>query len=138
MPDQPGKPSPSATPADAIPTGLGSRAHIAQTLERARATIRAAHALRGRSYSLLARSETLVGVSERMVQESDALRAQLRASVAAYARRLKAEGQPSERMLVLVKTAVREAVPPEFDAVEVRELLEDVVRWSVEAYYDAA
>jgi hypothetical protein len=138
MPDPQGEPTPNAASVEASPTGLGSRAYIAQTLERARATIRASRALKGRSYSLLARAVSLVGASERMVQESDALRAQLRASVAAYARRLKAEGQPPERMLVLVKTAVRDAVPPEFDAVEVRELLEDVVRWSVEAYYDAA
>ena len=41
-------------------------------------------------------------------------------------------------MLVLVKSVVREAVSPELDAAELRELMEDVVRRSVEAYYDAA
>jgi hypothetical protein len=138
MPDQQGEPTPSAASVEANPTGLGSRAHVAQTLERARASVRTAHALTGRSHSLLARAATLVGASERIVQESVDLREQLRASVSAYARRLRAEGQPSERMLILVKTAVREAVPPELDSVELRELLEDVVRWSVEAYYDAA
>jgi hypothetical protein len=53
-------------------------------------------------------------------------------------RHLKAEGLPAERMLVLVKTAVREATPPELDVYEARELMEDVVRWSVDAYYHAA
>ena len=56
----------------------------------------------------------------------------------AYVRHLKADGLPPERMLVLVKTAFREAAPPELDPVDARALMEDVVRWSVEAYYDAA
>ena len=137
MPDQQSEPTPSAS-VEANPTGPGSRAHIAETFERARAAILASQALTGRSHSLLARSEALAGASARSVEESVALRAEIRASVVAYTRRLKLEGLPSERMLVLVKTAVREAVPPELDAVELRELLEDAVRWSVEAYYDAA
>jgi hypothetical protein len=39
---------------------------------------------------------------------------------------------------VLVKSAVREAAPPDLDPYEARELVEDVVRWSIEAYYHAA
>jgi hypothetical protein len=138
MPDPQGDPTPGAASAEASATGLGSRAHIGQTLARARAAILSAQAHMGRSQSLLARAQLLVGASARNVQESADLRELLHASVAAYARRLKAEGQPPERMLVLVKSAVREAVPPELDAVEVRELVEDVVRWSVEAYFEAA
>jgi hypothetical protein len=38
-------------------------------------------------------------------------------------------------MLVCLKTAAREAVPGELDPVEVRALVDDVVRWSIDAYY---
>ena len=116
---------------------LGSRAHVRATLERARAAIRASRERAALSRSLLARAETLAGASTRVLRESQALRAQLRAYVTAYVRHLKAEGLPPERTIVLVKTAVRDGTPPELDVWEARELMEDVVRWSVEAYYHA-
>jgi hypothetical protein len=118
--------------------GIGSRGHLQRTLERARAAIRTSGELTADSRSVVARSEELVGVSAQRVQASLALRALLRASVTAYARRLHADGVPPQRMLVLVKTAVREATPAQLDPYEARDLMEDVVRWSVEAYYDAA
>jgi hypothetical protein len=98
---------------------LGSREHVCETLQRARApgTV-------GRPASLA-----------RGAQDALALRAQLRASVSAYVRHLRDGGVPSERMVIDVKAAVREATPPELDAYEARDLMEDVVRWSVEAYY---
>jgi hypothetical protein len=117
---------------------VGSRAHIRTTLERARQAIRSARELTANSQSLLTRAASLVGASGRAVQDSVALRAQLRASVTAYVCHLRGDGVPAERMLVLVKSAVREATPPELDVWEACELMEDVVRWSVEAYYDAA
>ena len=117
---------------------LGSRSHVQQTLDRARAAIRSARERTAISRSVLARAEALAGGSERVIQESIALRAQLRASVTAYVRHLKSDGLPPERMLVLVKTTVREGLPEDLDVYEARELMEDVVRWSVEAYYHAA
>lgn len=39
---------------------------------------------------------------------------------------------------LLVKSAVQEATPRELEIQDARELMEDVVRWSVEAYYQAA
>ena len=62
-----------------------------------------------------------------------ALRALARAAATAYARQLKAEGLPPERMLVLVKTATRNHGFPGFGA---QELTNDIVRWSIEAYFD--
>jgi hypothetical protein len=115
--------------------GLGSRAHIRETLDHARAVIRASQERTAASHSALARAEALAGASERVVNEALALRAQLRASVTAYVLHLRAGGAPPERMLVEVKSAVREATPPELDTFEARDLMEDVVRWSVEAYY---
>lgn len=123
---------------DAPADALGSRAHVRATLDRARAAIRASQERTEASRTLLAGSEALAGAPARMLQDSGALRAQLRASVTAYVRRLKAEGLPPERTIVLVKSAVRDGTPPELDAWEARELMEDVVRWSVEAYYDDA
>lgn len=53
-------------------------------------------------------------------------------------RRLRADGVSPEGMLVLVKAALRDSTPPGIGALEARQALTaDVVRWSVEAYYDA-
>jgi hypothetical protein len=41
-------------------------------------------------------------------------------------------------MLVLVKSAVHDATPASLDVDDARRLMDDVVRWSVEAYYHAA
>ena len=53
-------------------------------------------------------------------------------------RQPKAEGLPAERTLVPVKSAVYGGTPPELEAWEARELREDVVRWSIDACYEAA
>jgi hypothetical protein len=117
---------------------IGSREHVRRTLADCRRTVETAQAQRARSQSLLARAADLIDRGERVVQQSLALRAQLRASVTAYVHHLRAEELPSERVLVLVKSTVREAAPPELDVVEARDLMEDVVRWSIEAYYQSA
>ena len=62
-----------------------------------------------------------------------ALRALVRAAATAYARRLRAEGAAPERMLVLVKSATTYRGSPGFGA---QELTNDIVRWSIEAYFD--
>ena len=59
------------------------------------------------------------------------LRSMVRGEAAAYARRLRDEGVTPERMLVLVK-ATTEATGPGFG---VQELTNDIVRWSIEAYF---
>ena len=63
--------------------------------------------------------------------------AQLRTAVSSYARALRGEGAPAERMLILVKTTVVEASVGRFDGDAKRELMDLVVRWSIEAYYHA-
>ena len=67
--------------------------------------------------------------------EAAAIRAQLRASLTCYVRQLAGEGLPAERMLVLVKRGVRDALPHGADPEQARLLIEDVVRWSIEAYF---
>ena len=65
--------------------------------------------------------------------EFQSLRTLVRASATAYARRLRDEGLTPERMLVLVKVAAGHPGAHGFSA---RELTNDVVRWSIEAYFD--
>jgi hypothetical protein len=62
-----------------------------------------------------------------------ALRAMVRAAATVYARQLRAQGLPPERMLVLVKQATSHQGIPGFGA---QELTNDIVRWSIEAYFD--
>lgn len=119
-------------------SGLGSRSHIRLTLERAREAIRMSRARAARSRDLIATASELAESAHDALISSTALRAQLRASVTAYVRHLKHDGLPPERMLVQVKSAVRDATPPELDHDAAKRLMEDVVRWSVEAYYHAA
>ena len=59
----------------------------------------------------------------------------LRLEVSRYTRALRADGQPPERVLALVKQAVEPALLGR--STERREVLESVVRWFVEAYYAA-
>ena len=117
---------------------LGSRTHVRRTLARAEGAMQLAHERVATSRSPLAWASTLVSGSSSLVQASTALRAELRTSVTAYVRHLRDEGVPPERMLVLVKSTLRESTPADLDALEARALMEDVVRWSVDAYYEAA
>jgi len=69
---------------------------------------------------------------DRSVGELRAMRALVRTAATAYVRRLRDEGASPERMLVLVKTAAGHPGAPGFG---VRELTDDVVRWSIEAFF---
>ena len=86
----------------------------------------------GTASALRASAET------RSPAEAAAIRAQLRASFTGYVRQLAGEGLPAERMLVLVKRVVRDALPFRTDPEQARLLIEDVVRWSIEAYFDGS
>jgi hypothetical protein len=145
MPDTPesptSRPAHRAAPRDPAAGArphIGSREHVRATLASARQTLAAARERHARARLLLSRSAARLEQGERTVQQSLAARAQLRASVTAYVRCLRAEQLPPERVLVLVKSAVRDDTPPELDVADARELMEDVVRWSIEAYYQTA
>ena len=75
----------------------------------------------------------LPGESDEAGSDLRALRALARAAATAYARQLRAEGLPPERMLVLVKAATSHHGFPGFGA---QALTNDIVRWSIEAYFD--
>jgi hypothetical protein len=61
------------------------------------------------------------------------IRSELSASVIRYAILLRALGEPPERTLVVIKTAFSEAAPHQDD--DNRAVLEDIVKWVVDAYY---
>jgi hypothetical protein len=73
------------------------------------------------------------GADGRGAQAVLATRAQLRASVTAYVRRLRADGTTPQHAVVLVEEAVREALSASPRAPVARTLAEDVVRWTIEA-----
>ncbi len=118
-------------------TGIAGRTQNRELLARVRAAIAASCASQAESRSLLARAAELVGGSQRQRTESAALRAELQASVAAYVRTLRSGGLAAERVVVLVKNVVRESTSEMLDVGEARDLMEEVVRWSIEVYYAA-
>lgn len=117
---------------------LGTREHIQQTVAQARKTIASARAQTASSESLLMRAEALLQDSERIVQESLAVRAQICDSITAYVHCLRSEKLPPQQVVILLKSAIREATPAGLDATAARVLMEDAVRWGIEAYYQAA
>jgi hypothetical protein len=76
-----------------------------------------------------------IGSSHELLVAAQALRDQLRDSVASYAHVLRAADTMPERVVVLVKSAVVESGPLRDH--DHRAVLEDVVRWAVDAYYAA-
>ena len=118
-----------------IESVLGSLEHIRSTLERARVSISVLRREQSRS-ELPSELETRAAVADASAQVTLALWAQLRASITAYVRRLRDDGVPPEQTLVHVKVAVREATPPELAVAESRALMDAVVQWSIETYFE--
>jgi hypothetical protein len=65
------------------------------------------------------------------------MRAQLRASVSVYVRRLRDDGLPPEQTLVQLKETVWAAGMLDRASSDGRDLMEKIVRWAVAAYYDS-
>lgn len=59
----------------------------------------------------------------------------LRATVTAYVDRRRGEGAPVQRVLPEVKTLTRTAAGRDLEYEAATALLDQVVRWSIEAYY---
>jgi len=68
-------------------------------------------------------------------RDGPAARRDARAAVTTFAEQLRTDGAPPERMLVVLKAAVRDSAPGMLDPHQLHALTEDVVRWSVEAFY---
>jgi len=77
-----------------------------------------------------------VGQSRQLLAASREVREQLRDVVSSYVSILRRDGAPPERVIVLVKEAVEASDLP-LEIGRRRALMEEVVRWAVDAYYAA-
>lgn len=112
---------------------VGSPEHLRVTFSRAAAaTDRAVGVWPARSSSAFRWDDRSEAV-DRGEHDLRVLRALVRASATAYVRHLRVTGVTPERMVVLVKTA---AGHPGAPGVGAQELTNDVIRWSIDAYFD--
>ena len=96
----------------------------------------AARAATERYVEIRRQCDSTVEESRELLDVSRELREQLRHIVTSYVSILRLEGTPPERVIVQVKTAV-EACELSLDAKRRRQVMEEVVRWAVDAYYAA-
>ena len=108
---------------------LDSRENVRQVLQRAGVLVAESHSGRSRS------EETTVSPATSAAQSL--IRAQLRASVSEYVRRLRDDGLPPEQALVQLKETVYAAGTLYPSSADSRDLIEQIVRWAVAAYYDS-
>ena|SRR5581483_3827954 len=106
-------------------------------LNRVVDTIAKAKAQYARSLESLDQSGERVLWSDQLVGRSVVIRDRLRDSVAALAASEHAKGVPPEKMLIELKNMVLEVEDDRLDVALVRSLMDDVVRWGIEAYYAA-
>ena len=106
--------------------------HLGQRLANARASTQA---LVAEYVECCARIRTEIARRREELATLERIRAELNASVTRYAHLLRALGEPPERALVVIKVAFSEAAPHQDD--DNRAVLEDIVRWAVDAYYAA-
>lgn len=114
-------------------TIVGSPEHLQSTFARAAAAVDRTAGVWGARNGPVIPDDVARPREDRNAGDFRALRALVRASATAYARRLRTEGTTPERMVVLVKAAATHHGVPEFS---VQELTNDIVRWSIEAYFD--
>ncbi|AHG91910.1 hypothetical protein J421_4373 [Gemmatirosa kalamazoonensis] len=111
-----------------------SSAHLHDTLARFAATM-AATATPPRGTDLRGRARTFIDAAAGRRVPTPTTRREARDVVAAYAAQLRADGTPPERMLIVLKAAVRDATPGVLDQAQLHALTADVVRWSIEGFY---
>ncbi len=130
-----GAPARETTPVSLSPDAVvGTAQHLRATYVRAAAAAdRAVGIWLARTSAPHTPADLPPAYADRASGEFRALRAVVRASATAYAQRLRNEGETPERMLVLVKTAIGTYRIPGFSA---QELTNDLIRWSIEAYFD--
>jgi hypothetical protein len=115
---------------------IGAEARRVAVERRQRATM-----VRRQARGTTGEREALVAVARERSRGHDALISELqenagrlRDAVREFALSACAEQMPPERMLVALKETVRAAVG--IRGPEAQELMEDVVRWSIDAYYE--
>jgi|SRR5581483_1299702 len=115
------------------PLARDARTLLIRVVDRV-ARAKAQHA---RSLESLDESRERVLWSDQLVGRSVAIRDRLRDSVAALAASERAKGVPPEKMLIELKSMVLDVEDDKLDVALARSLMDDVVRWGIEAYYAA-
>jgi hypothetical protein len=124
------------------------------SLDQQRTTRDERRAILARCVATLARSMALVERARRQLEIAEELdqhfharaqsgvddreSAEVRQAVELYTRQLWAQGEPPQRALVMVKETAADAAKPYLLAHDADELLSDVVRWSIDAYFAAS
>jgi len=90
------------------------------------------------SREALEASEASLGAFERDRRVVVSSRATTRASVIAFARRLRADGIPCERVIVRLKDELRQAAAAKLGTLATNELMDLAVRWAIDAFYENA
>jgi hypothetical protein len=103
--------------------------------DRALASRDAARAAAERYVRICRQCQLTIEASQELRAAAETLREQLRDSVRTYARELRRDEVLPERVIVLMKSAIGES--DEVRDQNHRAVLEDVVRWAVDAYYAA-
>jgi hypothetical protein len=118
-------------------SGLHSRGPEGQRLlgDRAVAAREAACAAAERYVRICRQCQLTIEASQELRAAAQSLREQLRDSVTTYALELRRDKVLPERVIVLVKSAIGES--DEVRDRNHRAVLDDVVRWAVDAYYAA-
>jgi hypothetical protein len=111
------------------PEGQGSLS------DRAAASRDAARAAAERYVRICRQCQLTIQASQELRAAAQTLREQLRDSVRTYAIELRRDDVLPERVIVLMKSAIRES--DDMRDQNHRAVLEDVVRWAVDAYYAA-
>lgn len=134
-PSSDGAPAGETTPVSLSPDAVvGTAQHLQATYVRAAAAAdRAVGIWLARTSAPRTPADLPPAYTDLASGEFRALRAVVRASAIAYARRLRRDGETPERMLVLVKAAIGTDRLPGLNA---HELTNDLIRWSIEAYFE--
>jgi hypothetical protein len=75
------------------------------------------------------------GFEQRPASRGSSMRAELRTAVVTYVSGLQKAGVQSEQVLVRLKGLIHRALPNDLTLTQARFLTEDIVRWSIDAYY---
>lgn len=89
-----------------------------------------------RSRRLLAEAQERITWADYLVGESERIIAGLRDAVTAFAQAERGKGEPPEKVVAFLKKLTVDA-GESLEASEARSLVDDVVRWGIEAYYAA-
>jgi hypothetical protein len=103
--------------------------------ERAAAALAAARKAAERYVQLRRKAQATLGQTREILAETARLRDDLRDSVTRYVLMLRGAAVPPERAVILVKNAVFES--DGYPDSHHREVVEEAVRWAVDAYYAA-